>query len=721
MTEARNIDGDLLLGLDVGGTFTDCAVVTRNGRLKVGKALTTPGNYMDGIIAAMAAALDAEDDGRATMLAEAAFIKHGTTVGTNAIIQRAGCRVGVITTAGFEDTLVIMLGHGRYVVLAPEQLIDFVDTDKPAPLVPRESILGVPERVDYMGKELVALDETAVAEAAQRLVAEGVDAIVILFLWSFLNPAHEERAAEIVRDIAPGAFLSLSSEVAPRLGEYERGSAALVNAYLGPLMSGYIGRFREAMRDHGHQKEPLIVQCAGGVVSARRAAEHPLGTIDSGPVAGLIGSSVLAAQMGIKNIVTTDMGGTSFDVGLITDGVPVKREMTLVSNYECFVPRIDVRAIGSGGGSIIWVDDQGRLNVGPQSAGSDPGPAFFGRGGTQPTLADANLLLGFLDPAYFFGGKLDVDRAAAERAIGVVAEQLGKSDILEVAAAVVIITEHKMADLIRKVTIEQGYDVRDFVTFAYGGSSALHAAAYSRALGIKRIVCPLGVTSSVWSAAGAAASNILRVVDHPLLMDSPLDMETIREELERLERDARRQLEDEGVPVSAIEVDRFALMRHKAQVYELPIPVDDAALNASSEQLIETFEHRYESLYGEGSAFPQGGVTVATLRVEGRGIVFDSVLSATEPPSDGAAATLPAREVYWPDQRQVVETAVFHGPSLRFGERVEGPCIVQSAETTIVVPRGDRLAVDEFGSYVLDLTTEAENESAISGEVYTGV
>ncbi|HEY1854033.1 MAG TPA: hydantoinase/oxoprolinase family protein [Solirubrobacterales bacterium] len=698
----------LLVGLDVGGTFTDCVVVDSSGTVRIGKGLTTHGNYLEGILTAISSC--AEPGSVEDLLGSSGFLKHGTTVGTNAIITRSGASVAMLTTKGFEDTLFIMRAHGRHVDLAPEEILNFTQTSKPEPLIPRKWVAGIAERVDYAGREVVRLDEDAVAEAAARFASEGVEAVAISFLWSFANPAHEQRAKEIVREQMPDAFISLSSEVAPKLGEYERGAAATVNAYLGPAMSSYLEGLRGMVQEHGFEREPLIVQCTGGVISAEHAAQEPLGTIDSGPVAGLVGSTALGAQMGLSNIVTTDMGGTSFDVGVITDGVPVKREITVVEKYECFIPRLDVRTIGSGGGSIIWVDDQGRLNSGPQSAGSDPGPAFLGRGGTEPTIADANMILGFLDPSSFFGGRIDVDRDAAEVALSRVAEQIGMSSPVDVAAAAVTITEHKMADLIRRVTIEQGYDVRDFVTFAYGGSSGIHAAAYARELGIDRVIVPLGSACSTWSALGAAVSNVRRVFDYPLFMDTPLEMGAIRERFAELEREGRQETLSEGVEEADVVLERYALMRHKAQVYEVPIPVDDELLEGDAQQLLDTFEERYETLYGEGSAFPAGGITVDTLRVEASGIVFRGSLPKAGEKSAGLApeAKLPAREIYWPDLRESIDTQVYEGSALRYGDTIEGPGVVQSDETTVVVPTGATLEVDEFGSYLINTGASKE-------------
>lgn len=688
-----------LLGIDVGGTFTDVALVVDGGGIVVGKAPTTHGNYLEGIMASIVSAVG--DGDLAAILGGLDYVKHGTTVGTNAIIERKGARVGLIITKGFEDTLAIMNGRGRHVGLSAEELLDFKATDKPSPIVPHALIRGVSERVDSAGNEVLALNEEELARAARELLAEGVDSLAICFLWSILDPSHELRAAELIGELAPDLYISLSHAVAPRMGEYERTASAVVNSYVGPLLGGYVRQLESALRSAGYRGHPpLIVQASGGVVSANQAVIEALGSVESGPVAGAIGSAFLAQSMGLERVINTDMGGTSFDVSLVVDGTPVRTEITVVDKYECFFPRVDVRAIGSGGGSIVWLDEHGGLRVGPESAGADPGPAFLGRG-TRATVADANLVLGFLDPDNYLGGRIAVDPEASRAALQVIADQLG-TDVVATAAGVVTITEHKMAGLIRKVTIEQGYDPRDFVVFAYGGSSPVHAAAYSRALGIETVIIPLGTASSVWSAAGAAVGPILKVFETPLLMDEPFDAAAISRAFGELDDRARRYLADEGVAPEAQHINRLALMRHKGQVHEVTVVVDEVALDGPNAMtdIVESFETRYEELYGKGSAFRASGVVIGSIRVQARGDLSRAALSLGSSGTDTlSAAQIGRRNVYWPEWSAWHDTPIYNGTSLAVGTTVDGPAILQSPEMTVAVPPGDRLEVIEGGSF----------------------
>jgi N-methylhydantoinase A len=692
-----------LLGIDVGGTFTDCAILSEESGVVVGKAPTTPGRYLDGIVASIRSAAGSEDV--ASIFADVAYVKHGTTVGTNAIIERKGTPVGLITTCGFEDTIIIMRGRGRHAGLSAEELLDYKETDKPVPIVPRPLIHGVSERVDCFGDEVLALNEDELLTAVDALLAAGIRSIAVCFLWSVLNPAHELRAEELIKQRADDVYVSLSHRVAPKMGEYERTASAIVNSSVGPVLAGYLTDLDSTLRSLGYQgHEPLIVQASGGVVSTAQAVVGALGSVESGPVAGAIGSAFLAESMGIRRVINTDMGGTSFDVSLVVDGTPVRTELTVVDKYECYYPRVDVRAIGSGGGSIVWIDEHGGLRVGPESAGADPGPAFLGKG-DRATVADANLVLGFLDPENYLGGRIAVDADASRRALEAIANELG-TGITEAAAGIVTITEQKMAGLIRKVTIEQGYDPREFAVFAYGGSGPIHAAAYSRALGIETVIVPLGAASSVWSAAGAAVGPILRLFEHPVLMNEPLDLKTLKQVFARLSDQATSYLDEEGVPSSAQQIERLALMRHTPQIHEIAIQVADGALDLPNalDELIESFEARYQELYGKGSAFRAGGITVSALRVQARGDLSAQAFALHRAGDESAdQARAGERDVYWPEVGRWESTPIYRATSLAAGVEVSGPAILQTPETTVAVPAGDRLDVTEDGSFRIHL------------------
>src|SRR5262245_56642544 len=385
---------------------------------------------------------------------EIAFLSHGTTVGTNTIIQKKGARVGLITTRGHEDAIHIMRGSRGYGGRDIRKVVHFPETAKPAPIVPKRLIRGVSERVDCFGEVVVTLNEQEAEQAIRELVDEGVQAIAICFLWSFRNPQHELKVKSLVARIAPSLFVTCSVDIAPKWGEYERVTATALNAYLGPVMSGYLSRLNLSLKDLGYRHGLQITQCGGGTVPVERAGEAPLLTLDSGPVSGVTASMFLGAAMGEPHVITTDMGGTSFDVAIIHGGKPAYSFVSNTDQYEYFLPKIDLQAIGAGGGSLARADQDTRtLTVGPDSAGAFPGPVCYGRGGKVPTVTDAQLVLGYLDPENFAGGRMKLDRDAAFTAVKALVDKIGLAP-LECAAGICRIVEMHMADVIRKVTVE---------------------------------------------------------------------------------------------------------------------------------------------------------------------------------------------------------------------------------------------------------------------------
>ena len=468
-----------LVGIDIGGTFTDCAIVARGGKLLTAKVPSTPQDFSKGMMDALQTGADALGVPLERFCRDIDFLSHGTTVGTNTIIQKKGARVGLITTKGHEDAIHIMRGSRGYGGRDIRKVVHFPETAKPQPIVPKRLIRGVSERVDCFGAVVAPLDEAAAQAAIRELVAEGVQAIAVCFLWSFRNPEHERRVRDLVRRIAPELFVTCSVDIAPRWGEYERVTATALNAYLGPVMSGYLARLDKTLTGLGYRHGLQIAQCGGGTVPVARAGEAPLLTLDSGPVAGVTASSFLGAAMGERNIITTDMGGTSFDVSIIHGGKPAFSFTSNTDQYEYFLPKVDIQAIGAGGGSLVRADpDKRTLSVGPESAGAFPGPVCYGRGGTVPTVTDAELVLGYLDPDNFAGGRMRLDRAAAHAAIAKLGASIGMGAV-ECAAGICRIVELNMADIIRKVTVEKGFDPREFVLFAFGGAGPAHAAVFA--------------------------------------------------------------------------------------------------------------------------------------------------------------------------------------------------------------------------------------------------
>src|SRR6059058_3695956 len=413
-----------LVGIDIGGTFTDCAIVDRAGKLLTAKVPSTPPDFARGMMDALGAGAEALGLSLDDFCRDIAFLSHGTTVGTNTIIQKRGAKVGLITTKGHEDAIHIMRGSRGYGGRDIRKVVHFPETSKPVPIVPKRLIRGISERVDCFGEIVVELNEREAEAAIRELIAEGVEAIAICFLWSFRNPAHEQRVKALVEKISKDIFVTCSVDIAPKWGEYERVTATALNAYLGPVMSGYLDRLDKTLTGLGYEHGLQIAQCGGGTVPVARAGEAPLLTLDSGPVSGVTASMFLGAAMGAKNVITTDMGGTSFDVSIIYGGKPAYSFISNTDQYEYFLPKVDLQAIGAGGGSLVRVKPETRtMTVGPDSAGAFPGPVCYGRGGSVPTVTDAQLVLGYLDPENFAGGKMKLHHASAFAAI----ENLGKA------------------------------------------------------------------------------------------------------------------------------------------------------------------------------------------------------------------------------------------------------------------------------------------------------
>src|SRR5438552_2536054 len=605
-----------IIGIDTGGTFTDCVVMDADGRLVTAKAPSTPDDFSEGVMESLRLAAERLTLTTEALLRDTARLALGTTVGTNAMLQRRGARVGLITTRGHRDVINIMRGARGVPGLNNVQVLHFPESGKPDPIVPKPLIAEVSERVDCKGQVVVELNEEEAETAIRTLVGKGVEAIAICFLWSFKHAEHERRVKAMVERLAPDVFVCCSADLIPRWGEYERTVATVLNAYLGPVMSRYLGRLQTRAHEAGLRYPLQVMQCGGGVIPGAEAARRAFLTLDSGPVAGVLASQYPGAIIGHKHIIATDMGGTSFDVGLVWDGEPVASYQSVVHQYEYFVPRIDIRSIGSGGGSIVWVDDvSGTIRVGPISAGAQPGPACYGRGGTQPTVTDADLVLGYLDPGYFLGGRLRLDRERARASFEPIATRVGLG-LIETVAGAVRVVEHQMADLIRKATVQKGHDPRDCVVFAYGGAGPMHAGVYARELGAQGVVVPLGGICSLWSALGAASADLLHIYEAVDIQPSPFDPARVMSHFADLEARGQAQLRADGVDPSATRLARSADIRYKGQINEVEVPVASGELDeAALARLIEDFHRRYETVYGRGAGFQEARVEIVTYRV----------------------------------------------------------------------------------------------------------
>jgi N-methylhydantoinase A len=691
-----------LVGVDIGGTFTDCVVIDEGGAVVTAKAPSTPDDFARGMIDAIERAAERIGIASDALYPEIALLSHGTTVGTNAIVQKRGAKIGLITTKGHNDVIHIMRGsrgvQGRDVRL----VVHFPESQKPEPIVPKRLIAGVSERVDCFGEVVVPLNEDEAEAAIRFLISEGVEAIAICFLWSFLHPAHERHVRDMARALAPGLFVTCSSDLVPKWGEYERTTATALNAYIGPVASGYLGKLDARLREKGYGQGLQITQCGGGTISVERAMAAPLLTLDSGPVSGVTGSLYLGRVMGCRNIITTDMGGTSFDVGLIAAGKPAFSFSSVVNQYEYFIPKVDIQAIGAGGGSLVRIDEKTKtMRVGPESAGAVPGPVCYGRGGTVPTVTDADLVLGMIGADNFAGGRMKLDRPRAERALAAIGGQLGMS-ALECAAGIAKIVEFQMADIIRKMTVGKGFDPRDFVLFAFGGAGPVHAGVFARELGVARVVIPQRETASVWCAFGAASADVLHIHEAVDIQASPFDGSRINRALDALEDSARAHMARDGIAPSRQRFECAIDMRHKGQINEVEVVVPwRRAEGAFEEPLKELFYERYEQLYGSGASFRGARVEIVTYRVRATAETPRPKLVAAERLTDviPAAAQRTERAVFWEELRRLEATPVFDGEILLPGNHVSGPAVIETPDTSVALRPGQTLRVDEFGNF----------------------
>ena len=704
------------IGVDGGGTFTDCAAMDDEGRLYFAKAATTKDDFAVGMMEALSALAQECGTDAPGLIASTERFSLGTTVGTNLLVERRGARTGLLATAGHGDAVLIMRGTGRTAGLETDLFFHPQATQKPAPLVPRTLIREIDERIDCMGREVVPLDEAAVEAAVRTLVEdEGVTAIAVAFLWSFKNPAHELRALEIIRETAPAVYVSCSHRVAPRMGEYERTVATVMNSYVAPASAAYFQRAAEKLHDSGLSHPLLIMQISGGVLPAAKAVETPLTSLGSGPVAGLIGSLSLARQLGHKNIIATDMGGTSFEVGLIIGGEPLVGEEHTIDQYRYKLPQLETTSIACGGGSLARVDPFSRsIRVGPESAGASPGPVCYGRGGIEPTVTDADLVLGLLSAEGFLGGRMPLDRDTALAAIAGLGAQVGLS-AEETAAGILRINNARAAELIRQQTVVRGYDPRDFVVYAYGGAGPLHAFAFAKELGVKGVVIPLGNGASTLSAFGCSTSNLVLNVENERLFFAPFPVDELNSAIVGLERQALDSMRELGKASEEVEIERFGLMRYSGQwLHSLLVRIPPGELTEEALGLVvKEFRTVYDSLYGHGAGVVSQGVELTTIRVHAVVRLQRPAQAVDEtyrkPLAD--AGRVGVRDIFWPDRMERLQSEVIDGRELHHGNLVVGPAVVELPYTSIAVGVDQALECDAFGNFVLRLDQPAASVS----------
>jgi N-methylhydantoinase A len=712
------------IGIDIGGTFTDAVVLDDDGQARLYKTPTTPLDAAEGVNEALR--LAELDLGMPTgsLLSEVGYFGLGTTVATNAMIERKGVRTGLITTRGFRDTLLMQRGMGQWSGLDAEQVIHYSQRRLPDPIIPRPLIEEVSERVDYKGATVLELDEDDARRAIDALLVNGVEAIAVCLLWSFRNPRHEQRIGELIREADGDVYLSLSSELAPLLGEYERTATTAINAYLGPRVRAYVRDLSRSLNERGLAGPFRIVDSGGGVITPERCGREPVSILTSGPTGGVLASAKLAERIGIANVLTTDMGGTSFDVGMIVDGAPVVANQQEVAGYHVLKPAIKVTAIGAGGGSIARVGDGGQLLVGPSSAGAIPGPVCYARGGVQPTVTDADVVLGIIDPEYFLGGTFPLDREAAERAIADrIAAPLDMS-VQEAAAGIKSIADHKMADLLDTLTIGQGHDPRDFVVFAYGGAGPSHCHAFGSELGVRAICVP--ATATVHSAFGAVMSDLHVTAELSDLMHARsfeqagtiLDASRIARNFERLEAQAEEALLQSGATPDGISRERFVDMRFRMQVNRLTVPMPAGEVDTTEvTALVARFERQFEELYGAGSAYVGAGVEIVSFRVQGHGHLAKPELTRLDRPTGAKSGALPDRRIFLGREVGEVKAQVLRGSALNPGDVIEGPAVIEHPGTTIFVGPDQHATIDELDNTMITLGAPA-GPGEVNGRVH---
>src|SRR5580693_6677575 len=671
------------IGVDVGGTFTDLlALDPERGVFRVAKVLSTPEDQSVGFIDGLSVL--------ETDLAAVAALVHGTTVATNAVLERKGARCGLITTAGFRDVLEL----GRRT--RPNQ---YGMTGSFEALTPRDLRAGVPERIDAAGRVLTPLDELAVRQEVRRLCERGAEALVIHFIHAYANPAHEQRCGEIAREIWPNRFVTLGSEILREVREFERGSTAAFNGYVQPIVSRYLGRLSQNLRNAGLSNELLVMQGNGGMMAASTAIDLAVHTVMSGPAAGAIAAARIGVQAGHPNLVTCDMGGTSFDVSLIAAGEPaLSAEKDIAYGVPLRVPLVDIHTIGAGGGSIARITRAGLLQVGPESAGARPGPIAYGRGGTAVTVTDANLVLGRLNPdrltGVAAGAPMGRIAAALEEQIGV---PLGL-DRIAAAAAILAVTTNQLAHAIRLVSVEKGHDPRDFALFAFGGAGPLHAIEIARELGIPTVLVPRfpGITSGLGCVLAPVRHDFVQSTGQPL---ADVTSAQIDGRFANQAATGRRLLDQDGVPLAEIvvrhEVD--LLFHGQSHVFRVQVTAPDFDPCAVLADFIERYKARVDI------ELPEMTAMLVNLRttVIGRRAPVDLAIFA--PAIDGSGAPQPS------GVRQVrfdggwFDTAIFDRASLGRGARLAGPAIVEQPDTTVVIDPGATAVVDALGNLVISV------------------
>jgi N-methylhydantoinase A/acetophenone carboxylase len=711
MTEmAERQKKNATIDIDIGGTFTDCFIHYKDQSV-IAKSPTTGYDLSVCFMRAIEKGAGQLGLTLEELLQDTEVIRYSTTVAMNKLIERKGPKLALITTEGFEDITFIGKGSQWQDGISSQDARNVVKVDKPEPLIPRKLVVGVKERVDFTGKVIRPLDEEDFRDKLQYLVDQGVMGFVVNLLWSFKNPVHEKRIKEIIQEEYPEFYLGsmpvfLSHEVLPKRFEYSRANVTILNAYLHQSIAEELASIGDELRDLGYQRSLLMVYNTGGMGEVFRTAA--VNTYNGGPVSGVIGSSQIGKLYGFPNVVFSDMGGTSFDLGLVVNGSTRFYQFhPVIDRWRVDLPIIETKSIGAGGGSIAWINKNlgNRLEVGPQSAGSYPGPVAFDQGGTEPTVTDADLVLGYIDPEYYHGGQLRLNKAKAEAAIEQkIAKPLGIS-VVEAAALIKKIVDGNMGNIIHKETALKGYDPKDFVLFAMGGAGATHACGYGFHAGISRILVLR--QSPVFCAFSSSMMDIKHIYEEsrhivllkPVTKELMTDYESFNEVVERLKKKALRDLAGEGFPEEDVLFELELDMKFGGQlnVKRTSSPVLALKGEADVKAVWEQFTKEYSEAYSPLGVYPEGGIEIENFVLHA--IVPQPKYQLQEyehQGSDPGAALKGTRPAYWEEYRDFRDTKVYQMEKLRCGNIVRGPAIIESENTTVVLPPNATYTVDKY-------------------------
>lgn len=684
-----------ILGVDIGGTFTDFSLLDGAGNISLWKEATTPKNPAEAVQQGIKALAEQTGLGLENFLEGLDLFVHGQTIATNTVIQRNGPKTALLCTEGFRDVIHFRDGFKpeRYNIQLPP----------PEDFVPRYLRIPVTERIKYDGTVVKPLDEDTVRTAANQLKAENVQSVAVAFLWSIINPAHEQRVKEILGEELPGIPVVLSSDVLPMIREWERTTCTTLSAYVLPGIARYMVELENFLHENAFKHPLLIMQLNGGCSTVNKVLQRPINSLASGPAAAPVAGLYCSERIGMPDVITVDMGGTSFDVSMVSDGSPTLTRELRVHDMPVGVAAVDVHSIGAGGGSIAWIDKGGALQVGPQSAGAEPGPACYDQGGTLPACTDANVVLGYINPDYFLGGRRDIKPELSERAIKEhIAEPLGLS-VPQAAHGVFRIINNNMVDAIRVVSIERGIDPRNYALVVGGGAGAIHAGMLGRTLGMKKAIIPR--YSGVFCSFGMIVSDVRHDYMQAFATNTGrLDLDGVNKVISELEQKAMDDMVEEGFPEGEVTLSRFADAKYPAQIHELTIPINSEGVlgDGSVGEMEQTFHDLHERMFTY--SVRESPVDLFHWRV----VAHRKVDSPPTPDFSDSSQSITvsrkaSRKVYFGDIDDFRETEIYDGDLLERGMTVAGPAVVEQANTTIVVFPGQVLEVNEYGDFVLDL------------------